>query len=265
MPSPYRRPAPPPDRALQPPSPGDSRAPSRLSARALAPRRSRPLATRVTGRVRERRQRHDGAPAEHPRADEDQGHDRERDLELAVLHRDAQRHADTDGHQPGDDRAAPGERRAPEPGREPRHDESDRERPPHAEEPREPGVLVVAAASDEDEHHEDGDVAQQRQPGSGHPVAIVHGPMFADDVGPAPGSGETACRSGARFGAGEGDPLDDTRVGAVVADDGVLGGEVVPEAERARPASGSARRTRAAPSARRGSRGARRSRRARAP
>ena len=68
----------------------------------------------------------------------------------------------TDGHQPGDDRAGPRERGAPEAGDDPGHAERDRERPPHPEEPGEPGVLVVAAPSHEHEHDEDRDVAQQR-------------------------------------------------------------------------------------------------------
>ena len=159
MPSPYRRPARPPDEP-----------PARPGVRGLV---ASGYGARSRGDHSRSAPADDGTPAEHPRTDEDQGHDRERDLEFAALHHDAQRHAERDRHQPRPHGAAPRQRRPPESGDDPGHAEGDRERPPHPEEAGDPGVLVVAAPPHQDEHHEHDDVTQQREPGSGEPLAVV--------------------------------------------------------------------------------------------
>src|SRR5947209_18160987 len=87
---------------------------------------------------------HDGAPTEHADTDEQQRHDRERDLERAALGDDADGHPDPDRQQPCGNRARPRQRRTSEARDQPGDREAYDEGPPHPEEPDGAGILVMA-------------------------------------------------------------------------------------------------------------------------
>ena len=106
----------------------------------------------------------DGAPAEHARADEQERHDGERQLERVARHADPQRHADPDGHEPCRHRSPPGERRRRHAGDEPARDEAHGERPQHADEAGAVAPGVMGPASDRHEHQQHREIGGGSRP-----------------------------------------------------------------------------------------------------